>query len=374
MRPYILTLFACFLLLTPLAAGQTVQTVAESPGILDYLALDRATGELYSTNYTSVNRVKQDGSVELIADGYSFVTGMGVAANGDLYFLDAAAMTIYKRDDAGTIAAFATGLNRLVGIWMSRDNTGLYTQSADGIIYFINFDGTVNELMTGFAEGMTDIVRDEAGNFYVAYFEAGDINKIAPDGTVTPLVNLDSWVGYITYAQGYVYATAWQKHQVVRVDVNTGETVVVAGTGEAGTVDGSPGTAQFNEPNGIVASVTGDTLYVSEYGSSTLRLITSVTSVSTEEDETPTSFSLEQNYPNPFNPSTTITYSLQQSSNVTLVVSDLLGRTLETLVAQKQAAGKYEVSWDATGQPSGVYFYRLETEHGIEIRQMTLLR
>jgi hypothetical protein len=74
----------------------------------------------------------------------------------------------------------------------------------------------------------------------------------------------------------------------------------------------------------------------------------------------PTTFALEQNYPNPFNPATTIRYQLPVESRVMIRVFDLLGREVHTLVEATQAAGYYQVSFNATALASGVYFYRME--------------
>lgn len=73
----------------------------------------------------------------------------------------------------------------------------------------------------------------------------------------------------------------------------------------------------------------------------------------------PQRFSLSQNYPNPFNPETAISYQLSSVSEVSLKVYDLLGREVQTLVNERQSAGKYSVRFQAGGLASGVYFYRL---------------
>jgi len=73
----------------------------------------------------------------------------------------------------------------------------------------------------------------------------------------------------------------------------------------------------------------------------------------------PEQFSLEPNYPNPFNPQTTLAFDLPVRSRVRLQVFDVLGREVARLVDGRRPAGRYEVSFDATGLPSGVYIYRL---------------
>ena len=76
----------------------------------------------------------------------------------------------------------------------------------------------------------------------------------------------------------------------------------------------------------------------------------------------PKDFKLYQNYPNPFNPSTTIKYSLNKSGIVMLKVNNLVGQEIETLVNEFQRAGEYEITWQANGLPSGLYFYTIQTK------------
>ena len=97
-------------------------------------------------------------------------------------------------------------------------------------------------------------------------------------------------------------------------------------------------------------------------------------SVEAISDVVPDKYSLEQNYPNPFNPSTTIRYSLPESSEVTLKIYNVLGMEVATLVNQQQIAGQYEASFDASRLASGIYFYTLETS-GVSIsKKMMLLK
>jgi hypothetical protein len=88
----------------------------------------------------------------------------------------------------------------------------------------------------------------------------------------------------------------------------------------------------------------------------------------------PERFILNQNYPNPFNPTTTISYSLPQASDVTLDVFNILGQRVTTLINQKQEAGEHTITWDASQFSSGVYFYRLQTGEATETKKMILLK
>jgi len=92
--------------------------------------------------------------------------------------------------------------------------------------------------------------------------------------------------------------------------------------------------------------------------------------------ELPTHFSLEQNFPNPFNPETTISYSIPQSSHVTLKVYDVLGREIATLVDELKQAGTYKSQFSIGNfqLSSGVYFYRIQANGYSETKKMMLIK
>lgn len=90
--------------------------------------------------------------------------------------------------------------------------------------------------------------------------------------------------------------------------------------------------------------------------------------------ELPRKFSLKQNYPNPFNPTTNIRFEVPVSGFVTLKVYDVMGRKIALLVNEKKSPGTYEVLFDCSKLPSGIYFYRLEAEGFVETKKMILLR
>jgi len=88
----------------------------------------------------------------------------------------------------------------------------------------------------------------------------------------------------------------------------------------------------------------------------------------------PTEYSLKQNFPNPFNPSTMISYSLKEKSKVELIVYDLLGRTVATLVNDIQDSGNYKFNFTANNLASGIYFYRLNAGSYVVSKKMILLK
>ena len=96
--------------------------------------------------------------------------------------------------------------------------------------------------------------------------------------------------------------------------------------------------------------------------------------ISVNENTMPVSFALKQNYPNPFNPSTRISFSIGKQDLVTLKIYDQLGREIQTLVNDILTPGDYEVVWNAKNYPSGVYYYRIETNDLTETKRMLLTK
>lgn len=87
-----------------------------------------------------------------------------------------------------------------------------------------------------------------------------------------------------------------------------------------------------------------------------------------------TEFNLQQNYPNPFNPSTTIKFSIPASGFVTLKIYDILGKEVSTLVNENKTSGVYQVSFNAAGLSSGVYFYELKMENFVSVKKLILTK
>ncbi|GBD93200.1 flagellar basal body rod modification protein [bacterium BMS3Abin05] len=93
----------------------------------------------------------------------------------------------------------------------------------------------------------------------------------------------------------------------------------------------------------------------------------------------PNDYGLSANYPNPFNPSTTIDYQLPEAANVKMVIYDLLGRQIRTLVDRNEEAGYHAISWDSRNEngmqvPAGIYILKLHANKYTAIRKMVLMK
>ena len=157
---------------------------------------------------------------------------------------------------------------------------------------------------------------------------------------------------------------------------------------ETGVTAGNDGTIKittnggFNWNNDI--SGTNNHLYSVHYSSDgvmcavgekgTIICNTNLVGIKELNKNIPQNYLLHQNYPNPFNPSTNIKFDIPKNEFVTLKVIDLLGQEVAILVNEKLSAGTYEVGWNASGYPSGVYFYRLQIDNFAKVNKMILAK
>jgi hypothetical protein len=104
-----------------------------------------------------------------------------------------------------------------------------------------------------------------------------------------------------------------------------------------------------------------------------------VTGVDIDPLPVPKTFELSQNYPNPFNPTTEIRFALPKASNVKMVVYDIMGRTVRTLIDQNMSAGGHRISWNSKDEAgkivsSGVYFYHIQADGFSATKKMVLMK
>ncbi|NJD21470.1 MAG: T9SS type A sorting domain-containing protein [Melioribacter sp.] len=105
------------------------------------------------------------------------------------------------------------------------------------------------------------------------------------------------------------------------------------------------------------------------------QISSSVTAVNNKGDQSvPVAYELKQNYPNPFNPSTDITFTLEKQEVVSLVVYNIIGQEVATLVSGPMSAGSHIVKFNASKLTSGVYLYRLKAGNFVAVKKMLLLK
>ncbi len=103
-------------------------------------------------------------------------------------------------------------------------------------------------------------------------------------------------------------------------------------------------------------------------------LLSEMTPVLENHNDLPRKYILRQNYPNPFNPTTKINYSVPKASFVNIKVYDIMGRVITTLVNKEKQFGNYEVKFDGSKLPSGIYFYKMQADNFSETKKFILLK
>lgn len=183
----------------------------------------------------------------------------------------------------------------------------------------------------------------------------------------------------------YQFNSAGGDALAVTVGMLQGGSVIAAGGFIATTNQASY--AQFDVPINYGAAGDPDTAYIQftiidtasgtiDVGSYFIVDDLAFSGITSAEDPTraPSRFELARNYPNPFNPSTRITFTLPEAAFVSLKVFDVLGREIGTLASEHLPRGEYTRTWDGSGQPGGVYFYRIQAGEFTQTRKLLLVK
>jgi hypothetical protein len=379
--------------LSQTASSQTVSTLISSLPASDALEVDKA-GNVYATDYlgtstnffapngTTVDRITPTGIATVFGTGLTAPAGPALDDSGNIYVPSLFGGTISKFTPSGTKTILVSSISFPSDIHFGADRNLYVCDFTGNKVNRVTLEGAVSQFAVGAPfNGLSGITQDDDGNFYTSNFNDGVIGKITPTGVVSTFANVPVTspyaVGYLIYSGGFLYATSTSANRIYKISL-TGSVSVFAGTGASGGLDGNAAFAEFNLPVGIIASASGDTLYVGEPFSKRIRRITGInqtSSASRQSTKRETGFLLEPNYPNPFNPQTTIRFELGDAQGVSLKVYSLIGNEVATLISnQRLAAGSYQVSFVATNLASGVYLYRLQVGGFSQTRRMMLIK
>ncbi len=349
-----LTLILMAVIHTPLLAQWDVSTVGQSgAGLDDGMIIDSA-GNLYISQYqgTVVRRMTPDGVVSVFADGFDAPNGLALDAAGNLYVANARGARISRVTPGGSVTQdFITGVANPSGlVFNPAGDTLLISQYGSSRISKVALadPGNVETWISGSPlDGPIGLSFDSAGNLYVGNYNNGRIFAVSSGGSLTELATIQSLLGFLTTSNGSLYATSYSGNRVYRLPLDGSPIEVLAGTSASGQADGPASEATFNGPNGIVATASGDTLYVSEFNTGRLRMLVSRTPTGVDEAEVPAAGLVDvQTYPNPFRESTTISFTLSEPHSVSIDIYNMLGQRVRTLDARPLPAGTHAVPWN----------------------------
>lgn len=252
----------------------------------------------------------------------------------------------------------------LSSVYFINENTGFISGSAIALKTTnagVNWQNMNAPFISGFENFREIYFFNENLGLYVS--DAGRIVKTTNGGANWTLVNSGTTqslfgVKFINSQTGYACG-------------NAGAIVFTSDGGD----NWVPQTSPLNEILTDVWFTSASTGYISTWSGKVLKTTNGgFTFVNQLSTEVPNTYMLMQNYPNPFNPSTKIQFTLPKKGFTSIVVFDITGKKVTSLVNEKLEAGVYETEWNASSMPSGVYFYRLSADDYVQTRKLILVK
>lgn len=359
MQNKFLLIFSLFLFFNIQLIAQTVTTLASGVGIDDALVLD-SDGNLYGSNYdgSDIFKMTPDGVVSSFASGFNTPNGLAFDSQGLLYMADNVGNQIFKIQPDGTVTSFIDNFFNPSGLLFKEGtDTLIATSYMDNQLSTIATDSSVQIFSTETDyNGPVGLCYDEEGNLYIANYNDHKIFKMDTNGAFSFFAEPPGSgpIGFITYANGYIYATMFNNHKIFKIDLTGTATLLVGST--AGSTDGDASVAKFNRPNGILASVTGDSLYVSDYGTKSLRLITDLQGTTSTASLDESALQL-QILPNPMNKVGQLNFQLTEAHQVHAVLVNQYGQEVRHLLSSTVVgSGAHQIAFDVDDLETGIYY------------------
>ncbi|MEL7119791.1 MAG: T9SS type A sorting domain-containing protein [Bacteroidota bacterium] len=332
----------------------------------DGLCLDEK-GVLYGSYWgiwqgaagTHIARYRSDNvQIDTLAVGFIRPNGMSYK-DGKVYVANGGTGSVLAIDTSGEVSLIVTIPGGVSNVLPQPDSDQLIATAWGGkTIYNIDTNGLLTPMIESeLFNGPVGAAYDDEGILYIGNFNDGKIIMVK-DNQAEVFADLKGGIGFLTYSQGSILATNHTDKKVYSIDIATQEIEVIAGSGEAVIRDGVGTAAAFRSPNGIVATSSGDTIYVSEFAGKALRMI-----VRTSQTTTNTSNILQdldfQIFPNPAIDRIQLSYSsLGQIQKG--IITDNRGRVV--LPIELEELRKKEI--DLSRLSSGIYYLSLYNKQG----------
>ena len=312
-----------------------------------------ADGSIYmGMEYGKFRAYNADGSEKWQLSLGKVESSPAISADGTIY-VGSVDHNLYAVNPDGTKKwEFATGSGIYASPVIGTDGT-VYVGSSDAVFYAVNPDGTEKWHMT--TKGMIPFMHSDSpaigadGTIYVT----GDDTTASTYKRFLYAINPDGQVQWMFYADA----------------IQGTPTIAGDGTVYVGSTDGTL-YAVYGNSHGL-ANSPWPRFHHDNQGTGDVKAVTGLSLVSSR---VPKAFRLSEVYPNPFNPSAHIRFNLPQRENVRIAVYNTAGRLVDLLVDAIRPAGSYDVSWNASGFVSGVYFIRVEAGSVSQVRRAVLIK
>ncbi|MFC4633604.1 T9SS type A sorting domain-containing protein [Dokdonia ponticola] len=362
------------LLCTILMHAQTVTTVPE--GIFyDGFGIT-SNGDVYCSNFQGNEVFKYEfatGNVTTFATGFTNPNGIGVTEDDHIYICEAGGGTIHIYNTNGEVLDTITGLNNPTGVkydaqedrllWVSYNQSSLNVLDPDTNETEILIQGAPLNGPSGIA-----FIGDQT---YISNFNDRKIFRLEENNTLTEIAQLpasaaqSNRLGFLTSKGDFLYGTQIGEHRIYQINPETGEVNLFAGS-TAGNADGDLETATFNFPNGILGDDINDRIYISDVGTSNLRVIENVSlnvDAFAKADPTIHLFS------NPQSDTISIKGKLVNAETYTIDVYTSSGQLIKKTEGTIQG-GLFDTTLNVSSWSKGVYLVKIQAGETVITRKV----
>ena len=325
----IISTFLLFLFLAATTFAQTVTTITDGTPD-DAIAID-GNGNIYASNFIgdSVFKFDTNGNATTFVSGLNSPNGIDFDSNGNFYLCDFTANQLIRFDSDGNLDTTFNIPGSPSGMIKAFDNDDMiYTRYNGNTINRITPAGTITEISSDAnLNGPVGLAFDEVGNLYVGNYNNREIYKVLPNGDLLYIATSGTAgnLGFIAYGQGMLWGTGINDHKIYKINPNAVDEVTVFAGSSVGGLDGDISVATFNRPNGILFNEAEDTMYITDFGSKNLRIISGI--VLSTEDVTMNKSEVRL-FPNPSESELNIRAITNDTDRFTVNVIDISGKAI----------------------------------------------
>lgn len=244
----------------------------------DGLALD-SSGNIYASRYygSTITKIDRSGKTSIFASGFGSPNAITFDHQGNLLVPSATGNKVHRVFKDGTKEVLVDNIQNPTGVAVDSVGNIYISQYSISKILKLDLEGNLSTFLSGgLLNGPVSMIFDDTGDLFIGNFDNGKVLKYSTDSTLSIIGSVSGWLGSFTLFEDKIYAAGFQNNRIYQISKDGSGQGFFAGTGEKGSKDGLLDEATFNSPNGIIMSHTGDTLFISDFSTRSLRMITGI--------------------------------------------------------------------------------------------------